>query len=122
LLRYIRPFRILEQKGEVACQLELLERLAYVHDVFHVSHLKKCLRVLEEQLHMEDLKMQDDLTYMEQLVVNLDIANWFTHSQVVKICNVTWSHHTLDEATWEREDDLRAYTLIYLLAKPKILG
>jgi hypothetical protein len=46
--RYIGPFKILERKGEVAYQLELPDSLSDVHDVFHVSQLKKCLRVLEE--------------------------------------------------------------------------
>jgi hypothetical protein len=50
--RFIRPFKILEKRGEMAYQLELLPQLSNVHDVFHVSQLKKCLRVPEEQLHM----------------------------------------------------------------------
>jgi hypothetical protein len=41
--RYIRPFKILEQRGEVAYQLELPPQLSDVHDVFHVSQLRKCL-------------------------------------------------------------------------------
>jgi hypothetical protein len=47
---YIGPFRILERKGEVAYQLELPARLSDVHIMFHISQLKKCLRVPEEQL------------------------------------------------------------------------
>jgi hypothetical protein len=43
--RYIDPFKILERKGEVAYQLELPDNLSDVHNVFHVSQLKKCLRV-----------------------------------------------------------------------------
>ena len=39
--RYIGPFKILERCGEVAYQLELPESLSGVHDVFHVSQLKK---------------------------------------------------------------------------------
>jgi hypothetical protein len=46
--RYIRPFKVLEQRGEVAYQLELPPQLSDVHDVYHVSQLRKCLRVLEE--------------------------------------------------------------------------
>jgi len=46
--RYARPFRILARRREVAYQLELPESLSGVHDVFHVSQLKKCLRVPEE--------------------------------------------------------------------------
>jgi hypothetical protein len=44
-LRFIGPFLILKRVGEVVYQLELPEHLAYVHDVFHVSQLKQCLRV-----------------------------------------------------------------------------
>jgi hypothetical protein len=46
--RFIGPFEILEKRGEVAYQLELPPQLSDVHDVFHVSQLKKCLRMLEE--------------------------------------------------------------------------
>ncbi|WVZ62418.1 hypothetical protein U9M48_012174 [Paspalum notatum var. saurae] len=48
--RYIGPFKIVDRKGEVAYQLELPDRLSGVHNVFHISQLKKCLRVPEEQL------------------------------------------------------------------------
>ena len=48
--RYIGPFKILERRGEVAYQLELHESLSGVHDVFHVSQLKKCLCVPEEKI------------------------------------------------------------------------
>jgi hypothetical protein len=65
--RFIGPFLILKRVGEVAYQLELPDHLADVHDVFHVSQLKKCLRVPEEQLPMKDLSVQDDLTYNEYL-------------------------------------------------------
>jgi hypothetical protein len=54
--RYIGPFKVLEQKGEVAYRLELPPNLSGVHDVFHVSQLKKCLRVLEEQAPLEGWK------------------------------------------------------------------
>ena len=46
--RYIGPFKILERRGEVAYQFKLPESLSSVHDVFHVSQLKKCLHILEE--------------------------------------------------------------------------
>jgi hypothetical protein len=46
--RYVGPFKIIDYKGEVAYQLELLPQLSDVHDVFHVSQLKKCLSIPEE--------------------------------------------------------------------------
>jgi hypothetical protein len=72
--RYVGPFKIVDHKGEVAYQLELPPQLTDVHDVFHVSQLKKCLRVLEEQLPMEELDLRGDLTYSEKLIKILDIA------------------------------------------------
>jgi hypothetical protein len=63
--RFIRPFKILEKRGEVANQLELPPQLSDMHDVFHVSQLKKCLRVLEEQLPMKDLNAKEGVSSQE---------------------------------------------------------
>jgi hypothetical protein len=54
---FIGPFLIFRQVGEMAYQLELSATLSDVHNVFHVSQLKKCLRVPEEQLPMEELSV-----------------------------------------------------------------
>jgi hypothetical protein len=62
-LRFIGPFKILEKRGEVANQLELMPQLSDVQDVFHLSQLKKCLQVPEVQLPMEDLNTKEDLYY-----------------------------------------------------------
>jgi hypothetical protein len=72
--RYVRLLKIIDRKGEVAYQLELPPQLSEVHDVFHVSQLKKCLRVLEEQLPMEYLDLGGDLTYNESPIKFLDSA------------------------------------------------
>jgi hypothetical protein len=106
--RYVGPFKIVDRKGEVPYQLELPPQLSEEHDVFHVSQLKKCLRVPEEQLPMEYLDLGGDLTYSERSIKILDIVERVTRSKVIKICKVHWSHHTEDEATWERVEELRA--------------
>jgi hypothetical protein len=72
--RYIGPFKILEQRGEVAYQLELPPQLSDVYDVFHVSQLRKCLRVPEEQMPLEELTVDEDLTYQEYPVKILDTS------------------------------------------------
>jgi hypothetical protein len=97
--RYIGPFKILEWKGKVAYQLELPARLSDVHNVFHISQLKKCLRVPEEQLPLEELDVQEDLTYEEHLIKILDTAERITRSKRIRMCRVQWSHHSEDEAT-----------------------
>jgi hypothetical protein len=61
--RYIGPFKILEQRGEVAYQLELLPQLLDVHDIFHVLQQRKCLRVPKEQMSLKELIVGKDLTY-----------------------------------------------------------
>jgi hypothetical protein len=90
--------------GEVAYQLELPDHLADVHDVIHVSQLKNCLSVPNEQLPMEELSVQDDLTYTKYPIKILDTLTHVMRSKVIKMCKVQWSHHGEDEATWERED------------------
>ena len=86
--RYIGPFKILQRRGEVAYQLELLESLSGVHDVFHVSQLKKCLHIPEEQVPLEELIVKEDLTYEEFLVKILEMAERVTRSRVIKMCKV----------------------------------
>jgi hypothetical protein len=66
--RFIGPFRIFRRVEEMSYQLELPDHLS----VFHMSQLKKCLHVLEEQLPMEELSVQVDLTYTEYLIKIID--------------------------------------------------
>jgi hypothetical protein len=106
--RFIGPFKIVERKGEVAYQLELPAQLSGVHDVFHVSQLKKCTSEVKiEPIQSEDIKMGNDLTYKEYPVKILDTSERVTRSKIIRMCKVQWSHHTEEEATWEREDELK---------------
>jgi hypothetical protein len=106
--RYVGPFKIVDRKVEVAYQLELPPQLSDVHDIFHVSQLKKCLRILEEQLQMEELDLGGDLTYSEKPIKILNMAERVTRNKVIKKCKVQLSHHTEDEATWDHEEELKA--------------
>jgi hypothetical protein len=102
----------------VAYQLSLLENLLAIHDVFHVSHLKKCLRVPEEQLSIEDLEVQEDLSYIEKPTQILETADQVTRRSTIRMCKVKWGHHSEDEGTWEREDDLKAKYLELFASQP----
>jgi hypothetical protein len=106
--RFIGPFKILEKRGEVAYQLELSPQLSDVHDDFHVSQLKKCLRVPKEQIPMEDLDAKEDLSYQEHTIRILETSERVTRSKKIKMCKVQWSHHTEDKAPWERQEELKA--------------
>jgi hypothetical protein len=106
--RYIRLYQIQARRGEVAYQLSLPESLSVVHDVFHVSQLKKCLRVPEEQLPTEDLEVEEDLTYIEKPTQILETTDRVTQRSTIRMCKVKWGHHSEEEATRESKDDLKA--------------
>jgi hypothetical protein len=82
--------------------------LSDVHDVLHVSQLKKCLCVPVKKIPMEDLDAQEDLSYQEYPVKILKTPERVTQNKRIKKCKVQWSHHTEEEAAWEREEELKA--------------
>jgi hypothetical protein len=75
-----------------------------VHDVFHVSQLKKCEQIPEAQI-IEDtnVEIETDLSLAEYPMRVLDQKERQTRRQGVKMYKIQWSHHTKEEATWETE-------------------
>ena len=106
--RYVGPFTILSKRGKLAYQLELPSTFPDVHDVFHVSQLKRCFKDPVHGVDHEALNLQQDLTYREYPIRILDEAERKTRRQTIKFLKVQWSHHSESEATWEREDRLRS--------------
>jgi hypothetical protein len=74
------------KRGEVAYQLKLRPQLSDVHDMFHVSQLKKCLRVPEEQIPMEDLNASEDLSYQEYPIKILETSERVTQNKRINMC------------------------------------
>ncbi|WVZ61646.1 hypothetical protein U9M48_011487 [Paspalum notatum var. saurae] len=105
--RYVGPFKISEKCGPVAYRLELPPHLAAVHDIFHVSQLKKCLRVPEEEIDTSQVQIEPDLTYEARPVKVLDQKQRSTRRSTVTMYKVQWSEHTEEEATWETEEYLQ---------------
>src|SRR5512141_2002235 len=106
--RFVGPYKIVSRRGEFAYQLELPQSLAGVHNVFHVSQLKKCLRVPTEEANLEQIEVQEDLTYVEKPIRILEIHERRTRNRVIRFCKVQWSNHSKEESTWEREDELKS--------------
>ena len=80
--------------------------------MFHVSQLKKCHPEMEETslkdtIPLEEVQLESDLTYEEKPIKILETAERVTRTKTIKFCKVQWNHHSEEEATWEREDDLR---------------
>jgi hypothetical protein len=104
--RYIGPFPVLEQCGPVAYRLQLPEALFVVHNVFHVSQLKKCLWVLDRTVEVTDVALEPDLTYSEHPIRVLDQKDRITRRRTLKFYMIQWNQHMEDEATWEIQDFL----------------
>jgi hypothetical protein len=103
---YIGPFLILERYGPVAYRLQLPETLSTVHNVFHVSQLKKCLRVPDRTVEVTDVVLEPDLTYSEHPIRVLDKEDRVTRRKTLKFYKILWNQHSEDEATWETQDFL----------------
>ena len=69
--RYIGPFWIYDRSGKVAYALALPDSLLGVYNAFHVSQLKRCLKAPEEEVSLQDIDINKDLSYKEYLIVSL---------------------------------------------------
>ncbi|MCL0148951.1 hypothetical protein M2T53_27520, partial [Klebsiella pneumoniae] len=90
--RFVGPYKIVSRRGEVAYQLELPQSWAGVHNVFHVSQLKKCLRVPTEEANIDQIEVQEDLTYVEKPIRILETNERRTRNRVIRFCKVQWSN------------------------------
>jgi hypothetical protein len=99
--RYIGPFPILEKCGTVAYKLDLPPSLARVHNIFHVSQLKKCLKAPVDVVLPEVTPLEADLSYPEHPIKVLDQKHRVTRRKTIKFIKIQWSNHSVDEATWK---------------------
>jgi hypothetical protein len=104
--RYIGPFPILEKCENVTYKLELPPLLAGVHDIFHISQLKKCLQPPVDIVLPKVAPLNTDLTYPERLIKILDQKSRVTRRKTIKFYKIQWRNHMEEEATWESEDFL----------------
>ena len=99
---------MIERCGPVAYRVELPPHLSAIHNIFHVSQIKKCLRVPTEAVNMEDLQIETDLVYPDHPVRIVDHKTRVTRNQTTNFYKVQWSNHSEREATWETEDFIRS--------------
>jgi hypothetical protein len=87
--RFIGPLQILERVGELAYRLELPIQLSDVHDVFHISQLKRGLKPHnKEPLVIDGLDVKEDLTITEWPIKILNTLTRVTRNRVIKMCKV----------------------------------
>ncbi|KAL0544263.1 hypothetical protein IC582_019376 [Cucumis melo] len=107
--RFVGPFEILERIGPVAYRLALPPSLSTVHDVFHVSMLRKYVPDPSHVMDYEPLEIDENLSYTEQPVEVLAREVKILRNREIPLVKVLWRNHRVEEATWEREDDMRSH-------------
>jgi hypothetical protein len=90
----------------VAYGLELPPTLAGVHNVFHVSQLKKCLNPPVDVVVDDVSPLDADLSYPEHPVKILDQQDRVTRHRTIRFFKVQWSRHSEQEVTWKTEEFL----------------
>ncbi|KAG0480642.1 hypothetical protein HPP92_011500 [Vanilla planifolia] len=106
--KFIGPFQILERVGQVAYRLALPPQLAGVHNVFHVSVLRRYIPDPSHVVNYIDpnIEIQKELTYLEKPMRILDRQEKKLRNKVIPMVKVLWHGQTEREATWEVETDM----------------
>ncbi|XP_073313469.1 uncharacterized protein [Primulina huaijiensis] len=105
--RFIGPFEILDRIGERAYRLALPPDLDRVHNVFHVSMLRKYISNPSHVLRHEPLDMMPNLTYQEVPIQILDRKVKVLRNKEIGIIKILWRNQLVEETTWEPEEEMR---------------
>uniref|UniRef100_UPI0030D6F8C9 hypothetical protein n=1 Tax=Picosynechococcus sp. (strain ATCC 27264 / PCC 7002 / PR-6) TaxID=32049 RepID=UPI0030D6F8C9 len=98
------PYEILERIGPSAYRLALPTELSKVHDVFHVSLLRKYIPDPTHILETQPIQINEDLSYEEEPVQILDRKEQVLRTKTIPLVKVLWRNHQAEEATWESEE------------------
>ncbi|KAK6147895.1 hypothetical protein DH2020_018807 [Rehmannia glutinosa] len=106
--RYIGPYKILQRIGKLAYKLELPAQYAGMHDVFHVSRLKKYQPDPEHIITRDAPPLMENISYTEEPIRIIDQQICQLRNREILMVKVVWRNHNRDEdATWETEEVMR---------------
>ncbi|KAJ8761373.1 hypothetical protein K2173_001503 [Erythroxylum novogranatense] len=105
--RYIGPYEIVERIGPLAYKLDLPLELSKIHNVFHVSMLRRYRSDHSHIVRPSEVQLREDLTYEEQPVEILDSKEKVLRNKIVKLVKVLWRNHSIEEATWEPLESMK---------------
>ena len=107
-LRFIGLFEILERVGTVAYRLALPPNMSGVHEVLHISMLRKYTLDPAHVVDWEQIEVDTDGTFKEGPVCILDSLDQVLRRKTVRLVRVLWRHYGVEESTWEHDDTMRA--------------
>ena len=106
--RFIGPYEILERIGTVVYRLALPSSISGVHEVFHVSMLRKYTLDPAHVVDWGQIEVDTDGTFEEGPVCILDSRDQVLRHKTVRLVRVLWRHCGVEESTWEHENTMRA--------------
>jgi hypothetical protein len=104
--RYIGPYSIIDKYGLLSYQVELPSKLSGVHNMFHVSQLKICLKPPTDVVIEDTIPLEPDLTYKAYPAKILEQQDRVNRNKTIWFNKVQWNDHSEDEAMWEHKDFL----------------
>ena len=105
--RFIGPFEILERVGTVAYQLALPPSMSGVHEVFHVTMLRRYTPNPAHVVDWGEIEVDTDGTFEEGPVCIIDNRDQVLRRKTVRLVRVLWQHRGVEESTWEHKDTMR---------------
>ena len=106
-LRSIRPYEVIEKVGPVAYRLALPLELKKIHNVFHMSMLRRYRLDPSHVLSSETIELRPDLTYEDEPVEILAREVKELWNKRIPLVKVLWRNHKTEEAKWESEEVMR---------------
>ncbi|KAA3484088.1 DNA/RNA polymerases superfamily protein [Gossypium australe] len=105
--RFIGPYEIIERVGPVAYRLKLPSELKKIHNVFHVSMLRRYRSDPSHVIVPSEIEIRFDMTYEEEPIRILAREMKELRNKKIPLVKVLWNRHGIEEATWESEDSMR---------------
>ena len=105
--KFIDPYEVIEKVGPMAYRLALPPDLEKIHNVFHVSMLRRYRSDPSHIVLSETIELRPDLTYDEEPVEILAREVKELRNKKIMLFKVLWKNHKTEEDTWESEETMR---------------
>ena len=105
--RFISRYEVIEKVGPVAYRLALPPDLEKMHNVFHVSMLRRYRSDPSHVVSTETIELRPDLTYDKEPVEILAREVKELRNKMILLVKVLWRNHKIEETTWESEETVR---------------
>ncbi|XP_058784006.1 uncharacterized protein LOC131658763 [Vicia villosa] len=106
--KFVGPYQIIEQIGKVAFRLALPPSRSGLHDVFHVSQLRKFIPDSFHPILPDAAEVETDLSFQPHPNCILDYSSKKLRHKEIPMVKVLWDNSSSDEATWELESEMQS--------------